>query len=239
MKVYSKFKDYYDSASSFGVDETIVYKRVEEPMYLSEIYGKKQYQHLRDEIQKIKNFIFEKHKYYSYDRELIKSLIPCDVAFDKKHMHYPELIIIGFCGNLYPFIVFNFKTIFYDLTEFRDYLVTNYNATINLKKYSEINKVLTDIKAFNPNKLFIDLNTPIFLLTFRAFELDFPRIVKNIELKKYKFYTVKDVIEAHSEIEMFLSNTLVKRDEIKEVSDEIKIVSHGFNKWSFRKEKLC
>lgn len=58
MKVYSKFKDYYDSASSFGVDETIVYKRVEEPMYLSEIYGKKQYQHLRDEIQKIKGILY-------------------------------------------------------------------------------------------------------------------------------------------------------------------------------------
>lgn len=239
MKVYSKFKDYYDSASSFGVDETIVYKRIEETMYLKEIYEKKQYQAIRDEIQKIKDLIFEKHKYYSYDREIIKSLIPCDVAFEKKHEYYPELIVIGFCGNLYPFIKFKFKTIFYDLDEFNTYLANNYKTKENLIKYSGISKILSDIKACNSTKLFIDLNTPIFLLTFRDFELDFPRIVKNVELKKYKFYTVKDVIEAHSEIEMFLSNTLVKRDEIKEVSDEIKIVSHGFNKWSFRKEKSC
>ena len=55
MRVYSKYKDYYDSATSLGIDENVVYHRTEETIYLSEIYGKKQYKNLLDEIQKIKD----------------------------------------------------------------------------------------------------------------------------------------------------------------------------------------
>ena len=237
MRVYSKYKDYYDSATSLGIDENVVYHRTEETIYLSEIYGKKQYKNLLDEIQKIKDLCFEKHKYYNFDRELVKSLIPCKASFHNQTMYYPSLVIIGFCGHLYPLIKLFGKMIYYDLKEMNNYILSNYTSVEDVKKFKEIETMLNNIRKHNAKKLFIDLDSPVFLLSFRNFELDHPRITKNNELKKYEFYKVKNVIEAHSEIEQFISNTLVKRDEIKPVSDEIKLLNHGFDKLSFRKEK--
>ena len=118
-----------------------------------------------------------------------------------------------------------------------NYILSNYTSVEDVKKFKEIETMLNNIRKHNAKKLFIDLDSPVFLLSFSNFELDHPRITKNNELKKYEFYKVKNVIEAHSEIEQFISNTLVKRDEIKPVSDEIKLLNHGFDKLSFRKEK--
>ncbi len=55
-------------------------------------------------------------------------------------------------------------------------------------------------------------------------------------LEKYKFFRVHDAYQTFQQIEMYLTNELVKRDEINIIiPDDLKAQSKGFDKWSFRK----
>ena len=58
-------------------------------------------------------------------------------------------------------------------------------------------------------------------------------------LKDVQFFKVFDSYAAFQQIEMFLSNQIVKPDDpfIAPVPDKIKVESHGFDKHSFRKDK--
>ena len=57
-------------------------------------------------------------------------------------------------------------------------------------------------------------------------------------LKDCQFYKVFDVYAAFQEVEMFLTNQIVKPDDpyIAPVPDKIKVESHGFNEFSFRQD---
>lgn len=60
-------------------------------------------------------------------------------------------------------------------------------------------------------------------------------------LKDIGFYKVFDSYSCFQKLEHFLTNEIVKPDEIAQhiqdsITDELKAHSHGFDKWSFRKE---
>lgn len=56
-------------------------------------------------------------------------------------------------------------------------------------------------------------------------------------LSDLKFYRVYDIHECYQKLEHYLTNELTPPDEINVViSDELKAQSHGFNKYSFRKD---
>lgn len=56
-------------------------------------------------------------------------------------------------------------------------------------------------------------------------------------LKEYEFFKVYDTYLTFQLVEMFLTNDLVKRDDINvKISDVLKAETHGFNKYSFRKD---
>lgn len=59
------------------------------------------------------------------------------------------------------------------------------------------------------------------------------------KLKDYDFYKIYGCPVAHQSIVMYLNNQIAKPDSphIDPVSDKIKAESHGFDKFSFRKEK--
>jgi len=61
-------------------------------------------------------------------------------------------------------------------------------------------------------------------------------IVFNPVLKDYSFYKLFDSMAAYQEISMYMSNMCFPEVEINPVPDEIKAESHGFNKYSFRKD---
>ena len=55
-------------------------------------------------------------------------------------------------------------------------------------------------------------------------------------LKDIQFYKVFDSYSCFQKIEHYLNNELIKPDEIDYVpTDKLKVQSHGFDKWSFRK----
>lgn len=96
-------------------------------------------------------------------------------------------------------------------------------------------------KILKPNDVFLEHRVPYFAIQYVD---GFPRnsdfeIVLNPCLKDFKFYKVIDAYTTFQEIEMYLNNVLVRPDDphIDPVPDKIKAESHGFNKFSFRKDK--
>lgn len=62
-------------------------------------------------------------------------------------------------------------------------------------------------------------------------------IFKNVPLNFYNFQKAVDPYQARQKVEIFLRNDLSQEVSIRPVSDRIKIQSHGFDKYSFRREK--
>jgi hypothetical protein len=57
-------------------------------------------------------------------------------------------------------------------------------------------------------------------------------------LEHINFYRVFDMHETFQKLEIYLTNILVKPDEINiHISDELKAQAHGYDKFSFRKDK--
>jgi len=58
-------------------------------------------------------------------------------------------------------------------------------------------------------------------------------------LKDCQFYKIFDSYSCFQQIEQFLTNQLIDRDKIDAIiPDVMKIHTHGFDKWSFRKQKI-
>ena len=60
-------------------------------------------------------------------------------------------------------------------------------------------------------------------------------------LKNLSFFKMFDAYTCFQKIEHFLTNEIVKPDEISpeiqaSITDELKAQAHGYDKWSFRKE---
>ena len=85
------------------------------------------------------------------------------------------------------------------------------------------------------DELFIKYNAPILLV----YESHWGgTITLNPRLNEFNFITKYDPIAAFQEIAMYIGNNLAKQvDPTTNFSDDLKINSHGFDKWSFRKHK--
>ena len=65
-----------------------------------------------------------------------------------------------------------------------------------------------------------------------------PKFFLNPLLKDYEFYKMFDTFQAFQEVSMFMGGVLgAGEKEITVVADKYKIAQHGFNKFSFRKDK--
>jgi len=233
MYIISKFKDYYDGvAGSTGIDKTIVYDRelieVDESKYLKEF---RRYSSLDNK----KPYPFVQLGNFYLKKELRKTT----------QYEHTAPFIIGFCGKLYiGWKLYSegdgnsvITTITYDLDRIEN-LHEQYAFTGNFK--DKINYIL----SYDPIKIFRDLNSPIFVYDYDKDRRYFERHCRNNTkffinpmLKEYEFFKIFDSYQAFQEIQMFLSGVLGNKEkEIIVVEDKYKIASHGFDKWSFRKE---
>lgn len=189
-----------------------------------------------------------------------KCLCPLSKDSDGKFARYDfKFGIVGFCGKLYPYIETtvvgrDMSIIFRDLS---------YTWSHFCKKYPEVAEGrtrisdryifhLSDLQNWlnfgvygtsrisihaDPflNGLFKKENVAYFQVTddFGGSALTLHPILRDLE-----FYKVFDLYEACQAIEMFLTNILAPRDNpyIAPIPDKIKAESHGFDKFSFRKD---
>lgn len=235
MLIVSKFHDYYDTASIYGVDRTCVYIRNEDKI---EIKGRgwrdSPHVTLRDGTS------FQLGSLASYETKRFKH---ADYEFKKA--------VLGFCGHIYPMIkvekiwgpLYGGKTevfCFYDHPSFKEFMA---NEGIQKPQYgywyTDNMSVDSDKGLFNffdinrwtkLEGLFAAFHVPCFVLRERTLKL-------NPNLKNLGFMKVKHPQTAFQDIYMYLSGVLGAPLPPKEkMSDKVLAAAKGHDgEYSFKK----
>jgi hypothetical protein len=140
--------------------------------------------------------------------------------------------IVGFCGKFYPFMRKDEDPNFYYSLE--DYLEGNNYYRWHKERVSNFFNYWDKIS----DDIFIQLDVPI--LVVKSFNARWGTIRSralvelNPRLKGYQFQKIKGGQEAFQEIQMYLTNQLVKTKDPDIIEDKYRITQHGFDKHSFR-----
>lgn len=211
MKIVGKVvRDYYDSCSAYGVDETQVLVRNPEKVVLGDYcwlrYG---------DTPTLTNICYD----HSYGQPCISK----------------SRSLLFFCGEAYNIYV---KTVGYDVTiavtgsgqpskEFQEKAlfgehIDNYTIPDNIK---------TQLKEYAHQ-----LKCPYFILTVEARQV----VLKTWPvLSDINFQKIVDPFTAYQEVQAYMFGVLGGNEkQIVEISDKSKLTKHGFDvKSSFRKQK--
>jgi hypothetical protein len=232
MKIISDFKDYYDSVRRTDTDKLHTYVRK-----TSEI-------NLHSYMYKLEDTHHEKLNRKYHLRDSINL-----------HMFY-----LGFCGEIYTGVkvgkcIAGFTSTELHYGDFKkikqlyermekpfSYKPSQYNG---LETYA-VKRLAECFESSNINKLkklFLKYKVPVFIVltNFNDDEkyIHGQQIILNPELERYEFYKIKDIYTTYQDISMYIGNDLAEdRNNAWPIEDKLKVQSHGFDKYSFRKEKL-
>jgi len=212
MRIISDFHDYYDVGMQNGIDPQLPYRR----------------------------FRCE---------EIVDLHVPWQYRSYKDRDY--AIIYFGFAGKIYPAIeqINDLNETVYDFNldtinpEFFNRIIERCCERVK-RREKERKEVLANLKnhlkqafAFKDKKEFLDLfekfQTAIFV-----YKLGSKTIVINDRLNQYGFQKILPPMHAFEELEMYVGSYLT-RPVIEEppISDKIKAEIHGFDKYSFRKDK--
>lgn len=209
MYIVSKFRDYYDTAISYGIDKQCVYKREKK-----EIENKGSYQN---------GFSTFRNDWY---------VRTSTIGFCGKL--YPVLEIFkSYWDSSKP------GDVFYDFESVKKFLEEHKIHLPEKSKYrnsffcrNRLDNMLAIKEYFQvkeDNKLFMEHKVPVFIKRKHNF------FVVNPCLKDYKFYRVKDPHTAFQEIYMYMAGVIGNTEkETVDIDDTIRAKQHGFNEYSFK-----
>lgn len=209
MRIHSSFRDYYDNAAGYGIDTTLHYERYERKFYLDELKSK------------LPEALFQYAGYYH------KSSTFKETGF-----------VIEFCGRLYPCVKIAETMEKYPYSDRITYLykpseLAAFGRQIDGWRLRNLKDFLS--KSYSNDEIFIEVGAPLFVIQKsegRRREFD---LVANIQLRPFEFYRIVDSFTAFQEVAMYVSNQLVRREQVNDVPDRFKISQHGYDEWSFRK----
>lgn len=227
MRIKSKFKDYYDKILSEGQDSSLQFLRYPEeftvnshfPFYsfgTVELYGVRQNRLMSTKTHTI-GFCGEIYSCL----EIYKASYLTDSKEKRNNRR--------FCysaDDVLSFVKANFKE-----DQIKDFINKKYSKWHNLEGYEYFDKFFK--RKYKADSWFDKY--PVFIASKENYNNY--KIVYNGCLKLFEFYKVKDSYSAFQELHMWLTNKAVPLKKVPEMSDEIKIEAHGYNKFSFRKEK--
>ena len=234
MRIVGKFRDYYD-----GINPSMepFWKRIERSIDL--------------DTTKKSELSFQQQNF------CIKSFLQMpspDIDYPQLRCHKNK--ILGLCGKMYPIYEIEYdghiKT-YLDAEKYvedhnqlytKPYTGMVYHAGRKLMYY---NNTFLDILGTDQwqvefqrkeyvNQLFIDLDTPVFII-HKEHCMD-RRIILDVNpcLRDHEFQRLFDVYSLYQMIEQYLSNELVtKNDKPDIMTDNIKRDKHGFDGMSFKK----
>ncbi len=255
MRIFSKFHDYYDKALSYGIDPNVIYERKEEEITES----LKKQPDLYDRLSKIDSEIFD-FRVNKIDSSELKIISKHIVLFCGKIYFCIEVqYTIKTYDDYYKHIVSKVATEFiYTFDAFEKVITKHSKINLENNLRSDIFsiekvKVMTARKRFkllfdkqgtvsdNVSALHFELDAPIIEITHNPvyFYKGKDRVFKNKRLKDLEFYKIVSPFEAFQELSMFIGGVMGGKSPIMiEVADKDRIAKHGFDKFSFRKEKL-
>ena len=240
MRIISKFKDYYDSALSYGHDESVVFERVESTVHLNLN---------TDDNSEYKFMVppLERGHYGNRSRKYEFEFNPFTVAF---------------CGKVYPAIDIRWRKAnytypewtsshFYDaesyLEQLRKYQI-ELNGNRNKRYYWDKNpkdsplfeEAVRNYFATSGSDhiaFFAEQRRPIAVCkyveggTYRVND-----VVFNPCLSDYSFYRVFNAPIAFQELDMFISGVMAHDgNPMEDISDEKMRDKKGFDNMSFKK----
>jgi len=226
MRIISKFHDYYDSVQGYGTDDILYIRKTE---YIKDV---KLYEHFKD-ILKCVVVINASREYNSYD------------------INVPEIGLIVFCAKIYPYMIChineNKKHVVYSTDEF--YKLIDPKDKKALKHFEDKNywrdntrRWLDEFFSYSGKdykecmELHFKYKTPIIRVSNQLTNKHTTK--KDPALKNLKFFKVLDTYTCFQELSMFVGGVMGgKCPPMVEISDEVRLAKHGFNKWSFRKQK--
>lgn len=244
MKIISKFRDYYDTAIQAGMtDETLVFKRF-------------------TKVEEVRNSPELNRRQFKIDPKEIEELRQLNESVYVPSYLILETGLLYFCGKVYPFVRTNYdkqrfvKDCYYysidDLFEQYPFLrgpIKNHSRVFYstdqllyehfkqepypgrwfVQDYREANKKFL--------KYLLEERCPYAVKDYAQGIVYYPRIVYYPKLADYEFFKVFDLYSCLQILEQYLTNELQPPDLVDvNISDDLKAHSHGFNKWSFRKE---
>ena len=254
MKIYSKFKDYYDHITGFYSNDIIWERTTRQELFKKS----KKDSYLTKYSNKVENLLSNA---WNDCPKLVKFV---DYGTYKQKQNTNDFVfLIGLCGKLYPAFIFyeyiKSKLLYYNTG------LTLKGAYIDLEKFLTLRKEAKKADLYNnisydaitknsyinwmgqyhqhPDlmQVFIELNTPIFII--KPLNCSLGAYYDNINLlvspcmDAFKLQASFDPYTVYQEIEMFLSNQLVitANADIKR-TDELIRDSKGMDKWSFRQK---
>ncbi len=172
---------------------------------------------------------------YDGDHTTLYLRKPLVEDYSKKHWPFPKCqssiyaeYILGFCGKVYPYVLVDG----YILTVMDD--SNDWMEKYHVKKY---NDWIKEINSRRDNYLdfFRENASPIFV----AFRHPWHKthITFNCSLREFDFVTVFDPWQAYQEVRIFVENLATPAKPVPVMSDLVKAESHGYNKYSFRKDR--
>lgn len=229
MRIYSKFKDYYDGALAYGHDETVHYQR------LFAGFG-------ADSTDTPAPLL-------TFEKALGERL-----AVGKRWGgNNPfQVMTLGFCGKIYRLAAADYHSdsLFYrdrdvDFKQFYGDLESLHRvfpqvAEANSRIRSDYSKWVMPRHlgvVEEQDDIFLALGVPVFAINPPCYGKD--KYELNPTLKNIGFFRLVEPFQAFQQLEQYLSNVLLPRDVEPEPQDNrSKIISKGFDtKTSFRKPK--
>ena len=230
MKIVSKFKDYYDLAQNQGHDNSLVFRR--EQREIPKETAPAVFRRLSDTLKSLspKGFELIWTKAYQFFRVSSGAVL--------------------FAGKVYPYakirIQHRYKSLFEEKPVFfYDYaslcaVLTEHQ--IDLKKLEQRPRwgddQSRDWEAFfnlRGDARWLDILTqehmPVLSWTRHGDDL-----YLNSKLADLHFYRALDSWQAYQELSMFLGNIAAPDRVPVEVEEKYRLMQHGFDKWSFRRQ---
>lgn len=242
MKIYSKFKDYYDIALQYGEQSDVVFERKMEHVAVKKTSDKK-----LTPLEAVANEVFQK----------LKNAAPYNFYIDKKFIFSPMMVV--FCGKLYPGVHVRNHTqntptpiddgCFFDYQSLQSHLEKFGCDTSEIKEegfrwygkqFKEKNK--NPIETFfnkSGDDIFssqlIEHKIVTAVVTY-SYNSQGEHFTINLPLNEVQFFRKFDAWQAYQELSMYIGGVIAPESKpMTVIADKYKVIEHGFDNMSFRK----
>lgn len=225
MKLHIKNHDYWHKGAAYGQDETLHYIQDSQELKV-----------------KAHDIIFK----------LIKNSIDGS-KFKYRDVYHSKFNLLFFCGKIIPVIELwvDSKYIYvYSVDDFKKLTdeqlkpIFRFHREYNRDEFTKsVKEFFTDFNELSmPDELFLEVGSPIFLwkdiCDINKYYNDEIELQKDPVLKNMGFQKVMTPDVCFQEISTYYSNVFINYPKpTVQISDKSKINKHGFDKFSFRKDK--
>lgn len=240
MKIYSKFKDYYDIALKYGEQSDIVFNRQTQDVSVNKFPEKK-----LTALESVAIDVFKK----------LQEISRYNFYIDKKFTFSPMMVV--FCGKLYPGVHVRNLTqntiapvydgCFYDIDGLQAH-IGKFGCHISDIKEEGFKWYGRQLKEKNRIENFFSFSGDeslasklieqkiITAVATHYYNSRGEHFTINLPLSEVDFFRKFDPWQAHQELSMYIGGVLAPESKpMVVIEDKYKVIEHGFDQMSFRK----